>query len=46
MKHCEVLHNKAFNIAQRDLALMVYKFYDKNLLIVVLEMRILKTKIS
>ena len=46
-----ILHNKAFNIAktlkydgyQRGLASMVYKFFDKKNLAVVLKMRICHT---
>ena len=48
----KILNDNAFNIAknlkydgyQRGLALMVHKFFDKNLLVVVLKMRIFQTK--
>ena len=48
----KILHNKAVNIAknpkydgyQRGLALMVYKCFDKKLMVVVLKMRIYQTK--
>ena len=48
----EILRDKAFNIAknpkyngyQRDLALMVYKFFDKKLPVAVLKKRIFQTK--
>ena len=48
----KILRDKAFNIAknpiydryQRDLASMVYKFFDKKLLVVVLKIRIFQTK--
>ena len=48
----KILHHKAFNIAknlkydgyQRGLVSMVYKFFDKNFLVVVLKMKISQTK--
>ena len=48
----KMLHHKAFNIAknlkydgyQRGLVSMVYKFFDKNFLVVVLKMKISQTK--
>ena len=48
----KILNDNAFNIAknlkydgyQCGLALMVHKFFDKNLLVVVLKMRIFQTK--
>ena len=49
----KILRDKAFNIAknpkydgyQRDLASMVYRFFDKKLLVVVLKMTIIQAKI-
>ena len=48
----KILNDNAFNVAknlkydgyQPGLALMVHKFFDKNLLVVVLKMRIFQTK--
>ena len=41
----EIWRNKAFNFAKRGLASMIYKFFlKKNLLVVVLKMRISQTK--